>query len=45
MNDYKWLEYFFAYADFGPAHEDVVEMIYEDYKKRGGDPVDYMEPE
>lgn len=43
--DYEWLEYFFENADFGPAHEDVVEIIYEKYKNAGGKPVDYMEEE
>ena len=23
----EWLEYFYQHADFGPAHEDVVDLI------------------
>lgn len=35
-NWYRWLEFFYDSADFGPAHEDVVQMIYEDFVEETG---------
>lgn len=28
-----WLEYFYYAADFGPAHGDVVAMMFKDFKE------------
>jgi hypothetical protein len=32
----EWLEYFFANVDFGPAHEDVVDIIAENFVTETG---------
>ena len=32
----EWLKYFYDEADFGPAHEDVVMLIQEYFKKSTG---------
>lgn len=32
----EWLEYFYDMADFGPAHEDVVDIIAQNFKKETG---------
>lgn len=32
----EWLRYFYENADFGPAHEDVVDMIKQAYVDSGG---------
>jgi hypothetical protein len=32
----KWLEYFYEHADFGPAHEDVVDIMLEQFEKETG---------
>lgn len=34
--EYEWLLYFYQNADFGPAHEDVVNYIFEDFCKETG---------
>lgn len=31
----EWLRYFYNNADFGPAHEDVVEIIMQGYERGG----------
>lgn len=35
-SELEWLKYFYNEADFGPAHEDVVSIIAEDFKKETG---------
>lgn len=32
----EWLQYFYQAADFGPAHEDVVSIIAENFKHKTG---------
>lgn len=32
----EWLEYFYEEADFGPAHEDVVMIIQEQFEQETG---------
>ncbi len=44
-DDYEWLDYFHAEADFGPADWDVRNIMYQNYLAEGGTPVDYMEGE
>ena len=29
----EWLEFFYEYANFGPAHEDVMIMYMDDFKR------------
>ena len=31
LHELEYLRYFFSACDFGPAHDDVVSMINEDY--------------
>lgn len=38
-----WLEDFWANADFGPAHEDVVDIMYAGFKERTGIVIPDME--
>ena len=38
-----WLEWFFDNADFGPAHDDVMVLIYNDFKNKTGITVPEME--
>lgn len=35
----EYLQWFYQNADFGPAHEDVVYILNEQYTKRTGNPV------
>ena len=32
----QWLRYFYENADFGPAHQDVIDIIAEDFTKETG---------
>jgi hypothetical protein len=32
----KWLEYFMDNADFGPAHEDVVDILWQGFLEEEG---------
>lgn len=40
-----WLEYFWDTADFGPAHGDVIDIMYRDFKAKTGITVEGMEDE
>lgn len=42
-NYYDWCDYFFQNIDIGPAQDDVVAMMYENYKEETGNIVESME--
>lgn len=46
-SELEWLQYFYGAADFGPAHEDVVDIIRENFEKETGlvPPEGYFEDE
>jgi len=35
-SELEWLQYFYGAADFGPAHEDVVDIIQQSFKDETG---------
>lgn len=37
----EWLKYFYRVADFGPAHEDVVWLISQQFQKETGKALPY----
>jgi hypothetical protein len=36
MDYFKWLEFFYEHADFGPAHDDVVNTLKEEFEEETG---------
>jgi hypothetical protein len=45
-DDHEWLSWFYAHADFGPAHEDVVMELKRQFIRESGKrlPHGYEEP-
>lgn len=35
-SEFEWLKWFYINADFGPAHEDVVDILKEAFEKETG---------
>jgi|AntRauTorckE6833_2_1112554.scaffolds.fasta_scaffold07910_6 hypothetical protein len=43
MDFLKWLRYFWAEADFGTSHSDVVSSLYSKFKERTGIKIQELE--